>query len=159
MVMRVFNKTPAERLLLKSKEMPSGCREWQGSRFMSRGKPTYGQMWYQGTNTKAHRVAWKEFKGPIPDGKQVLHKCDNPLCVNPEHLFLGDNTVNVRDCIKKGRKVVFPGESNGKSKLTRKQVRAIRRDTRIHEAIAADYGVCRANISVIKSRKKWAWLL
>ena len=153
-----MNKSPLERLRIKSKRTHNGCVEWQGSRYKSRGKLSYGQMWYEGKNTKAHRVAWIENKGPIPKGLNVLHSCDNRICVNPDHLFLGTHTDNMRDMIKKGRKALFYGEDNGKSKLTEEQVLAIRKDNRTNDAIARDYNIASPTVSTIRTRKKWGWL-
>lgn len=90
----------------------------------------YGHMWYVGALRKAHRIAWEDVHGPIPDGKVICHKCDNPSCVRTDHMFLGTHKDNSQDCIKKGRwsKHRRPqGSSNGQSKLTEDQVREIRR--------------------------------
>ncbi len=75
------------------------CWKWKASRPDSR----YGQIWLKGTNEKAHRASWIVNFGPIPDGLFVLHKCDNPPCVNPSHLFLGTNKENCDDKTRKGR--------------------------------------------------------
>jgi hypothetical protein len=78
---------------------PGGCWEWRGRR-MPKG---YGKL-NRGTKTVyAHRLAFELRNGPIPDGLYVLHKCDNPPCINPDHLFLGTQADNVRDRDTKGR--------------------------------------------------------
>lgn len=77
----------------------SGCHIWRGSRNVG----GYGRLTRDGAILSAHRVAWELANGPIPDGKVVLHKCDNPLCVNPEHLSIGTQKENVLDAIAKGR--------------------------------------------------------
>lgn len=63
----------------------------------------YGQFYYEETVQAAHRVAWKIVNGSIPDGLYVLHKCDNPVCCNPTHLFVGTPKDNVEDMMRKGR--------------------------------------------------------
>jgi hypothetical protein len=102
-----------------------GCWEWQG---WKAGKG-YGGINYQGRKMYAHRLAWILRRGEIPTGLQVLHHCDNPPCINPDHLFLGTNTDNVHDCIAKGRKVVgdVRGEKNPKAVLSPVDVLRIRR--------------------------------
>lgn len=76
------------------------CWEWQAAKI--RG---YGLFEYKGKSRRAHRVSWEITYGDIPKGMYVLHKCDNPACVNPNHLFLGTQEDNMRDMIQKGRKV------------------------------------------------------
>lgn len=73
----------------------------------------------------AHRVVWELTHGPVPDGRCVLHRCDNPPCCNPAHLFVGTKGDNIRDAAAKGRAVV--GEKNPFAKLTEEDVREIRR--------------------------------
>lgn len=75
-----------------------GCWEWLGSKING-----YGQFYYEGKNYRAHRLSYKIFIGPTPDDLFVCHKCDNPGCVNPKHLFLGTNSDNQKDCVAKGR--------------------------------------------------------
>lgn len=79
-------------------EPMSGCWLWIGVDDGDTGYGRFGPRQHQ-----AHRVSWLLYRGPIPAGLFVLHRCDVPRCVNPTHLFLGTQTDNVRDCIAKGR--------------------------------------------------------
>ena len=72
---------------------------WTGTRFAS----GYGRITQNGKRARAHRVAFELFVGPIPSGMHVLHRCDNPPCVNPSHLFIGTHLDNMRDMEAKGR--------------------------------------------------------
>jgi hypothetical protein len=92
----------AKRRLLAglSPEPNSGCWLWTG---YIRPHNAYGAIWAEGRSQQVHRLAYALFKGPIPDNLCVLHKCDTRLCANPDHLFLGTQTDNMRDCWLKGR--------------------------------------------------------
>lgn len=104
------------------------CLEWE------RGKDHgYGTIWlvddskHGGRSVHVHRMAHTIVIGPIPDGTDVLHRCDNPPCFRPIHMFLGTDADNVRDCMEKGRRVPATGERNGHSKFTDREVRIIRK--------------------------------
>lgn len=78
------------------------CWEWNGSRTKRKGGE-YGQIIFMGKNKKAHRLSYIAFVGEIPDGSIILHKCDNPPCVNPSHLCVGTHKDNADDKVSKGR--------------------------------------------------------
>lgn len=77
----------------------SGCHEWT----RARDPNGYGRVEWEGRPWLSHRVAWTLLVGPIPAGRNVLHRCDNPPCGNPDHLFLGSQSDNMRDAWNKGR--------------------------------------------------------
>ena len=131
-----------------------GCWIWKSSKF----KSGYGIFTINKKPYRAHRIAFELFKMPIPNGLHVLHKCDNPACVNPDHLFLGTHQDNMDDMCKKGRHVTNPlkGELAVNSKLTSDQVKSIKTDARLQRIIAAQYGVHQVLISRIKNGKAWA---
>lgn len=94
------------------------CILWTGSI----GSNGYGKRQVHGRTVGAHRAAWEEERGPIPDGLFVLHRCDNPPCCNVEHLFLGTHTDNMRDMARKGRGVVRRGVDHHSCVVTPEQV-------------------------------------
>ena len=107
-------------------------------------------------NMGAHRFAYLDKRGTIPLGLFVCHSCDNRLCCNPTHLWLGTPADNTADMIDKGRAAPAKGELNNSAKLTSAQVLAIRADTRSQRTIAKDYGVHNSVISRIKRRDIWS---
>lgn len=129
----------------------SGCIEWAGAK--SHG---YGAVWNAGRLELAHRVAWRLRNGDadIPAGIFVCHRCDNPTCVNPEHLFLGAPKDNSQDMSYKGRST--RGERSKSAILTAEQVLAIRNDQRSQREIAPDYGVSPRCIGKAKRRDTWS---
>jgi hypothetical protein len=106
----------------------------------------------------AHRLSWQLHFGPIPEGKLVLHRCDNPPCVRPDHLFLGTDLDNKRDCIQKGRARYAKGEANGRAKLTAEQVDVIRTAPRVRgwqPQLARQFGVTRGLIGNVSRGLVW----
>jgi DNA-binding MarR family transcriptional regulator len=137
----------------KVRKFDDGCWLWLGHR--DRGG--YGSASYQGKTMGAHRVAYLTEVGPIPEGLWVLHKCDNPPCVRPDHLFLGTVADNNADAIAKGRQARRRGNSH--PSLTTLQVRAIRRIAERKliplSDLAAAVGVSRYIAERIVSGEPW----
>ena len=133
---------------------PSSCWLWTAGVVGGTG---YGKIQDTrgGRYLRAHRVSWELAHGPIPDGMRVLHRCDNPPCVNPAHLFLGTDADNQHDMRAKGRFIQPRGERAGQAKLTTEQVLRIRSDPRTLREIAADYGTGLMAVSRIKRRLAW----
>lgn len=136
-----------------------GCWKWTGAK-----TPLgYGVIRCQETkkNVFAHRLSYKHFNGEIPEGINVLHKCDNPECTNPEHLFLGTQKDNIMDMMKKGRKpqvVGLKGQLSPRAKLTWEQVREIKillSGNKTCASISRMFSVTPENISAIKHGKTW----
>lgn len=157
---------PAVRIVIErfealvSPEPMSGCWLWAGA--PGDGKPNgqYGRFRMNGKQWRAHRAAWILFRGSIPSEKHVLHRCDNPACVNPEHLFIGSNVDNVADRVTKGRSgwKERKGESHPMRKLSEDDVRSIRLRSLSGEsgrALALEFGIHYATVSEIKNRRKW----
>ena len=113
----------------------------------------YGQIYINGTTKLAHRFSYEIHKGLISNGLHVCHTCDNPKCVNPDHLFLGTNKDNVLDKLNKSR---HPVGSNAKnSKITEIQAISIKKDSRSNREIAKDYGISHQVVCGIKNNKYW----
>lgn len=142
----------------------------------SKGDPKtggYGHAQFKGQKHYLHRIAYATFVAPVRKGENILHRCDNPACCNPTHLFLGSHRDNMRDKMAKGRgnhqfgdkhharlcpEEMARGEDNGSVKLTEDQVLKIRagRSAGIKRKILAEeFGVCIGTIKSISSRKTW----
>lgn len=142
-----------------NKEAPNGCWEWVGPKSAA----GYGGVWIGSRPARkrgfTHRMSFEHFNGPIPKGMYVCHRCDNPPCCNPAHLFLGTATDNARDMVAKGRDRPRRGTLSPRAKLTEAEViemRAKRVATKIsYEALAAQYGVGHSVVERICARKVW----
>jgi hypothetical protein len=134
----------------------SYCWMWTGAK-SSTGYGSIGSGRRRDPVLHAHRVSWAMYRGAIPKGMYVLHCCDNRLCVNPEHLFLGTHATNMKDMREKGRQ--SRGASRPLAKLTEKQVQEIRQRYNqggcTQREMAIEYGMGQAEISDIITRKKW----
>jgi hypothetical protein len=150
--MTAHNLTFKERFDLKYTKNP-GCWEWNA--FVS--PFGYGFIRQNGGNTLAHRASWELFVGTIPKGMLVLHKCDNPPCVNPEHLFLGTHQDNSDDKCAKNRQFRSRGELSASAKLTWPKVAEIRslKGTAPDRVIAKQFGVARATVNAIQRGQSW----
>jgi hypothetical protein len=120
----------------------------------------YGTIFVKGKNVRAHRVAYALFKGKIPRGKGVCHLCDNPRCINPDHLFVCTQKENMQDAFSKGRmKVPYnPGSRCATAKFTDEQVAMIRARVKggeLRKALAAEYGVHANTISAIVNNRSY----
>ena len=143
-----------DRVIVKS---DNECWEWQGP---TAGKG-YGFFCSNGKSEYAHRYSYSLRNGPIPSnigyhGNCVCHTCDNPICVNPNHLFLGSNLDNVKDRDSKGKNPA--GERNGQAKLKEKEVLEIRKlseQGKTQQYIADIFGVTQSNVECIVNRKSW----
>ena len=125
------------------------CIEWQGARD-ARG---YGMTTVHYRTHHAHRVEWEKVHGPIPEGLYVLHKCDNPPCINVEHLFLGTHADNMRDRNTKGRQA--RGERHSQAKLNDDDVRSIKASSLPTPLLATQYNVTRQTIWSIRAGRTW----
>lgn len=137
-------------------ERSDECWEWKGARFPAGYGIFSTSHGRSGVSQRAHRAAWQLSYGPIPPGLVVCHRCDNPPCVRPDHLFLGTNATNQRDMTKKGRG--RNGTRNGRALLTETAIPEIRRRRALGEstrAIAADFGVSPGAIWFITTGKHW----
>lgn len=138
------------------------CIEWP----RSRGGGGYGQSYALGRRNKrqAHRLAWEQVHGPIPDGLVVMHLCDNPPCVNVDHLRLGTQSENMRDCSAKGRLSPPPrrfqrGEASSTARLTWDDVTAIRRRYAeggvSQSSLASAFGISQVQVWRILRGLRW----
>jgi hypothetical protein len=134
-----------QRFLEKVKQVESGCHEWQAA--LARGG--YGKFQLPTKTVTAHRMSYELFVALIPEGKHVLHRCDNRLCVNPEHLFLGDAIDNIRDMDQKQRR----GSRSVITEAMRDSIKAMLADRYSQAAIAEKFNVNQTTISRIKLGK------
>lgn len=148
------------KVLIPSDKSPYDCWTWTAFIHPS----GYGTFRLNGKEILAHRMAWILTNGEIPDDKYVCHHCDNRICCNPSHLFLGTAKDNAHDRDNKGRTVVPDnrGSKHGMSKLTEEDVLDIREflDWGVHtqSELADKYGVDRRTINKIYNRRAWSWL-
>ncbi len=151
---------PSERIAMRTVAV-DGCLLWTGAR----NRQGYGHMTIDGQRLLVHRVMWELAHGPIPAGMLACHKCDTPLCVNPDHLFLGSHADNSADMATKGRHFshtrperIARGERSGQTHLTAENIREIRgrrEGGATMYALGREYGVSRQAIRRIVCREVW----
>lgn len=143
--------------------MESPCWEWTGCR----NQDGYGHIAISGAVIGAHRHSFILANGPLPElpgahAACVLHRCDNPPCVRPDHLFLGTQGENIADMMQKCRANQLRGEANGAARLTEAQVREIRTlyaaGGMSRPKIAARFGICYRTVYNLTERRSWAHL-
>lgn len=148
-----------------------GCWEWQGAR----NHDGYGTLWVGRRKVRAHRLVWELVVGEIPDGLYVLHRCDNPPCCNPAHLWLGTAADNSADMVAKGRARggrnggpgagPLPydrqprGERSGAARLTESDVRIIRGSSLSQRELGRRYGVSGVAIWKVRTRRTWTHIV
>jgi len=126
--------------------------------FVATKKPSgeYPLVYVKGKNQRANRYVWETTYGPIPIGMCVCHSCDNRMCVNPEHLFLGTHADNQRDKAEKKRSCW--GERNGSNRISQEVARKILEASGVQEEIAKRFGVSQPLVSKIKQGVVWKCL-
>jgi len=158
----VARQTQLDRRMANTKEQAfaarhvvatSGCWEWTGRK----DKDGYGVLTWRGKNTRAHRLSVELATGKcVTDALVVCHKCDNPGCVNPAHLFVGSVKDNATDARNKGR--AFVGRKNGRAKMTDQDVLIVRSSSEPSTALAKRFGVSRGTINRARKGETWAHL-
>lgn len=140
------------RLSANSVRGHNGCLVWNGAR----STEGYGHLSVKGRSTLVHRLAWQEANGDIPAGMFVCHRCDNPSCLNPDHLFIGTPAANHIDMVIKRRKARLHGDKNPRAKLSFAKVAAIRRARGSNRSIGSAFGISHGHVSRIKRGVAWS---
>ena len=145
--------TIEERFFSRFKKTENGCWQWNAHA----DKDGYGVMSSHGKNIRAHRFSYEHHIGAIPQGMSVCHKCDNPGCVNPEHLFIGSAKDNAQDALTKKRHYI--GDKNGRSKITEDHAKFIKSSSMSGPELAEMFNVNRSTINNIRRGVTWKHLL
>ena len=138
-----------DRFFSRFVKLDNGCWQWRSHT----DKDGYGVLPGDRQSTRAHRLSYEIHRGVIPDDLIVCHHCDNPGCVNPDHLFIGTQKDNAQDALKKRRHYV--GEKNGRSKLTEENVKEILNSNINGQQLADKLGVTRSTINKVRKGITW----
>ena len=145
----------AEKLLSNYIPEPnSGCWLWTGGT----NSYGYGRVCHHSKVMVASRAAYAVFRGAIPDGGSILHRCDTPSCINPDHLFVGTQADNMRDMAAKKRQRPRRGRQNPNAKLCEeavRQIRAQRNEGLTYRAIAEFFGVTEQTVFAVMTKRLW----
>lgn len=154
---KVDDGNAIERFHQKYQIDESGCWLWIGGTRPNSKGVLYPRHWSDDQKSiGAHRFSFELVHGAIPKSMYVCHKCDTPLCVNPDHLFIGTHHDNMNDMVMKKRSFTGRGEDKkGRAKLTNQQADQIRKMNVSHSKIAAMFGVSQTTISRIKRRESY----
>ena len=143
-----------------NKKESNECWNWTGHVCAGYGRISLGAK--KDGAIGSHRFSWElHNKKSIPDGMVIMHSCDNPLCVNPNHLSVGTHMENTHDMLKKGRHtyIAHVGEENGKSVLNAKIVKEIRASKMNHAELGRFYGVSTSCIRGVRTGRTWSHIL
>lgn len=141
-------REPIRARIERSISLADGCWIWNGSYT----RDGYGVLTVGRQQVRAHRASYSEFKGDIPPQMVVCHRCDNPKCVNPDHLFLGTHRDNTQDMIAKGRRPALSGADHPNIKVLpdqRQQIADMRKAGSTLKEIAAKFGISFQRASAI----------
>lgn len=145
-------------------EPNSGCWLWTAAILFPKNarptdiRPIIGLGSRKDGTAIASRVSWQLHNGPIPAGIDVCHHCDVPLCVNPDHLFLGTRRENMQDSLRKGRYTARQYRNGGEhpmALLSEVEVIAIRASTEASPVVGAAYGIAAVTVRAIRQRRIW----
>lgn len=132
----------------------NGCWVWFGQK----DKGGYGVFWFYGKQCRAHRASHELYAGLIPAGMCVLHRCDNPACVNPDHLFIGTRKDNTQDMLRKGRWARAHPNARRPHRLSAQDALYIFNSGETNVSLSKKFGLHRTTISDIKRGYIWGWL-
>jgi hypothetical protein len=138
-----------DRFFSRFVKLDNGCWQWRSHT----DKDGYGVLPGTRKNIRAHRLSYEIHTGSIPDEMLVCHHCDNPGCVNPDHLFVGTQKDNALDALNKGRHYI--GEKNGRAKLTKENVNEILTSSMNGRQLAARFGVSKSTINNVRRGATW----